>query len=290
MQIVRLMGGLGNQMFQYAFGQVLGKDVLYDISWFDEVKTKKNATQRIYELDNFNADVKLVRIKKETNFYPKFIRNIFSIPKYKNFIYEQLINVFQPELLNKEGIFEGYFQTEKYFADKREQIIKDFSVKNPLNYENFNMLKEIKEQPNSISIHIRRGDYVKHSNVHFLCGVNYYEKAINLISTKVKNPYFFIFSDDTDWVKNNLNIKSSYKIVNINSANNGYLDLELMKNCKHNIIANSTFSWWGAWLNTNPDKIVIAPKKWHLDNQHGEWDTIPEHWIQIKEEKDFANI
>lgn len=282
MKIVRLMGGLGNQMFQYAFGKSLGKDVLYDISWFDEVKNKRNATQRIYELHNFNISTRFIKVKKEKILCPKFIRNTFNIPKYKNFIYEKSVNVFQPELLNKEGIFEGYFQTDKYFIDKREQIINDFTLKKPLNSINLTMLNEIKEQKNAVSLHVRRGDYVQNATVHFLCSSEYYQKAINLISTKVQNPYFFIFSDDIDWVKENLKLQNKHKIININNVNNGYLDLELMKNCKHNIIANSTFSWWGAWLNNNPNKIVIAPEKWHVNNQHGEWDTIPEKWIKIK--------
>ena len=134
----------------------------------------------------------------------------------------------------------------------------------------------------SISLHIRRGDYLTPENAetHCLCSPSYYQNAIQYIVQRVENPHFFIFSDDITWVFDNFKMPYPYTIVNVNDSYTGYYDLELMRNCKHNIIANSTFSWWGAWLNENPNKIVIAPQRWFM-NQEEEIDIIPSSWVRL---------
>ena len=152
----------------------------------------------------------------------------------------------------------------KYFEGIENDIKKDFRFKNQLDNKNLEILNEI-ENSNSISIHIRRGDYMSPENYNMygcIATPTYYKKAIKVIEEKVENPTFFVFSNDMDWVKKNIQINSRVFYIDINSGNGSYKDMQLMSNCKHNIIANSSFSWWGAWLNENKNKIVIAPKKW----------------------------
>ena len=270
------MGGLGNQMFQYAFGQLLEKGIKYDTSWFEYSKNSKNVTPRDYELDFFNVHLKKLS-KRQTKRYKKNNKLLFffGIETRLKKIIENPENIYNPNLLKeKEGIFEGYFQCAQYYEPIREQLLKDFIPKNEISSGNKKILEQILST-NSVSLHVRRGDYVKLQHIHGLCNITYYEKAIEFISNKVKNPHFFLFSDDIEWVKENLKINHPYTIVDINHGDKSPWDMWLMKHCKHNIIANSSFSWWGAWLNENPNKIVIAPQKWTVNNNT---DIIPSNW------------
>jgi hypothetical protein len=177
-------------------------------------------------------------------------------------------------------LIDGYWQTENYLIDIKDTILNDFQLKLPLRNE----LKEIAlkiSDSNSVSIHIRRGDYAqdKKTNAHHgTCSLEYYQEAIKLITEKIQNPIFYIFSDDIEWVKENLKI--NYPKYHV-EGNKGFEDMELMKNCKHNIIANSSFSWWAAWLNTNKEKIIIAPKNWLNNPKFDTSDVVPNSWIKI---------
>ncbi|MCK4744844.1 alpha-1,2-fucosyltransferase, partial [Candidatus Parcubacteria bacterium] len=175
---------------------------------------------------------------------------------------------------------DGYWQSEKYFKNIENSIRKEFTLKNDLQLKAKKLLRKIKNTE-SISIHIRRNDYISHkpaNQYHGVCHLSYYKKAINVIIKKIDDPHFFVFSDDIDWCKKNLKIKFPTIFV---EGNKDYEDLILMSKCKHNIIANSTFSWWGAWLNNNPNKIVIAPKKWFRKKSINTKDLIPKTWIKI---------
>jgi hypothetical protein len=261
------MGGMGNQMFQYAFGQVLGNKVKYDISWFDEVKNNKNATQREYELDFWNINPSLITSTRICGFI-----------KRKKYI-ENPENIYNLELLKiKNGVIEGYFQVAQYYEPIRERLLKDFIPRNKPNAKNQKILDLI-HRTNSVSIHVRRGDYVKLQHIHGLCDMDYYTRAVGFITNNVKNPHFFIFSDDSKWVIDNLKLDFPYTVVDINHGRDSAWDIWLMANCKHNIVANSSFSWWGAWLNQNPDKIVIAPKQWFADGR--ETDILPCQWQKL---------
>lgn len=267
MKIVRLMGGLGNQMFQYAFGVLLGPDTKYDLSWFDETKGNPNVTQREYELGFWNITPVLVQNTK-----------IFGIIKRRKYV-ENPCNVYNAELLKiKNGVFEGYFQVADYYESIRDRLLQDFMPREKPNAANQKILDLIKRS-NSVSLHVRRGDYVKLQRIYGLCDLGYYLRAIEFISTHTGNPHFFIFSDDTQWVIDNLKIDFPYTIVDINHGIDSAWDIWLMAQCKHNIIANSSFSWWGAWLNQNPDKIVIAPKLWKANGARV--DNIPSAWTRI---------
>lgn len=269
MIIVRVTGGLGNQMFQYAMYKSLenkGKLVKLDSKSFYETKKEHNG----YELERI-FDIKPNKPTKEDleKFDENNISTLFKIKRKlfgdKKFVYDTKEYVFNKDVYKlKNSYLNGYWQSIKYFEGIENDIKKDFRFKNQLDNKNLEILNEI-ENSNSISIHIRRGDYMSPENYNMygcIATPTYYKKAIKVIEEKVENPTFFVFSNDMDWVKKNIQINSRVFYIDINSGNGSYKDMQLMSNCKHNIIANSSFSWWGAWLNENKNKIVIAPKKW----------------------------
>jgi len=293
-KIVKFNGGLGNQMFQYAFASSIayeyGIDVAFDFSYFDDVKLHDEVTTRYFELDVFNLNCKsatkedLAQIKrpefdsKLKNSFAKKFPAMFGI----NFYREKNNTCFNRSLVNNDvyAYYDGYFQNEKYFKHLRPHLLNDFSLKIAIDEKNKAMLEKI-SKPDSVSIHIRRGDYVTLDYVnkmHGECTLEYYEKAIEYIAKRVKSPHFFLFSDDIQWVIENLKINYPFTIVDFNQGK-GWFDLNLMKSCKHNIIANSSFSWWGAWLNESSSKIVIAPKKWSAKKQR--CDIVPREWIKL---------
>jgi len=233
--VVKLMGGLGNQMFQYAYGFALAKrknrNLSLDISFFNQ---KNAATPRVFELDQLCISQK--------NFGQKLF--LAKIPKIGRKI-ETLLNY-----------FEGYFQSEKYFSDYKDEIINEFQFKEKLQAP----------EGNSVAIHIRRGDYAEFANIHLVCTPFYYENAVAYIQSKVESPIFYVFSDDIEWCKQNVKVpEPCHYIDNLNKPSSH--DMQLMSLCKHNIISNSTYSWWAAWLNQNPDKIIVAPDRWFADSR-----------------------
>ena len=296
-RIVKFNGGLGNQMFQYAFAYALGKklgvDVAFDFKFFEDVKVYDAATDREFELGVFNTecreatkeDLEKVIFSKRRSKFQNFLWRVFKLksfaPDGNNFLQTNSYN-FDKNLLNSMDYYyyDGYFQNENYFKSEREDLLKCFSSDLALDEKNQLVLNKILSK-NSVSIHIRRGDYVTlecAKKFHGTCSLKYYEKAIENIASKVENPHFFLFSDDIDWVIKNMKIEHPFSVVDFNQGK-GWLDLNLMKHCKHNVIANSSFSWWGAWLNENPQKIVIAPKKWNT--LRGKCKIIPNEWITL---------
>lgn len=294
--IVKFNGGLGNQMFQYAFAYTVAKkfnlQMFFDFCFFEDVKHTAIATDREFELHAFDIkcqeaskeDLAKVVFSKRQSKLQKFLWQNFKLKSFEpdgNDFLQKNSYVFDKTLFKKPYYYyNGYFQNEKYFKSEKENLIKCFTLNLPLDEQNQNVLNKILET-NSVSIHIRRGDYITLENAnkfHGVCSLDYYKKAIDFIAKRVKNPHFFVFSDDIDWVNKNLKIQYPMTIVDFNQ-NQGWFDLELMKNCKHNITANSSFSWWGAWLNQNPTKIVIAPKKWTV--QKRKCDIIPKEWIKL---------
>lgn len=297
MIIVRLVGGLGNQMFQYAMGKSLAlrkkTEFKLDKSWLE--KAFKIGTPRNYRLhyfnirENFATTKEIQKIKNQQGgFFVRIISRLSGsdIPHYRQtVINEQQDFVFDPNVykINRDVYLQGYWNNEKYFKDDEKLIREEFEIKIPPSKENLELLGKIKNC-NSVSIHIRRGDYVKDKKTnkhHGTCSLDYYKKAINLVSDRITNPVFFAFSDDIPWVKKNLKSKYPIFYMDNNDDEHSYEDLRLMSACKHNIIANSSFSWWGAWLNPNPDKIVIAPKKWLNDSNVDTSDVTPKSWLRI---------
>ncbi len=259
---VKLKGGLGNQMFQYAYGRSLSldKNDSLKLDLGNIIYPSKHDTPRAYGLDKFNIQATLYIPK---NNY--FIKRFFS------------------KILGKIWKKESYFHSEKYFRNNAKIIVNDFKLKNPPRNTSSETAFVIKASISPVSIHIRRGDYVNDSKTntyHGVIDIDYYERAINYIKKYYKDSNFFIFSDDIEWVKKNLNIQSDTVLVSRPEIPD-YEELFLMSLCKHNIIANSSFSWWGAWLNQNPDKIVIAPKRWFRDKSIDTTDICPPEWIRL---------
>jgi len=292
MIIVRLTGGLGNQMFQYAFGKSLAEQLKQQIKL--DILGYKNDLLRTYDLPHFSikADIaskhELKWLRNEYKFLDLLFWTLlkFGVRKIGRFTIIKEIEPFVrqiDDLSNKENIYLiGDWQNENYFKKIKEIIIKDFSFKTEIKGQNLEIANQI-AMTNSVSIHIRRGDYIlnKETNkIHGICSVDYYMNAIEIIETKIKQPTFFIFSDDTAWVKENFKIKNAVYVTH-NSGLSAPQDMRLMMLCHHNIIANSSFSWWAAWLNTNPNKIVIAPQKWFVSNLFNTSELIPKDWIRI---------
>jgi hypothetical protein len=283
MIVVSINGGLGNQLFQYAFGKNLAHihqcEVHYDLSVF------KNSDHRKFALDYFNTKVYEAKEKnipyRIRNFWKKYPRLSSILDKIiydKKILVENQFRYNQQYLaIAQNSYLWGYWQSAKYFSDVKERIMEDFTFKNK-GFEKVerDVLERI-ERSNSVCLHIRRGDYINNPT-HPLCELSYYEKAIELIKTRVDEPHFFIFSDDISWCKNNLNLNENFEFVTTDAD---WKDLRLMTYCKHNIIANSSFSWWGAYLGKFAHKIVISPKVWFSDDRLDITDLKPDNWISI---------
>lgn len=189
-----------------------------------------------------------------------------------------------PEIQNVQrgSYISGYWQSEKYFQDVISIIRSDFTFKIPMAERNSDLANQI-GQVNAVSLHVRRGDYAANpitQATHGLCSLEYYKKAIQFMSAYVVDPHFFIFSDDIEWVKANLEIDFPCHYVDHNAGRESYNDMRLMSLCQHHIIANSSFSWWGAWLNSRTTKIVIAPQKWFA-NENKVSDLFPQGWVAL---------
>lgn len=282
MVIVKLIGGLGNQMFQYALGRHLAyknrTGLKLDLSSFKTYKLWKYVLNQFNIIEEFasRADIRLFNFKREFSPF-KSDKNILCVEKVKF--------KFDPEVLKCKGnvYLDGSWQSEKYFKDIEKIIRKEFTLKNKPGSESIKLLKSI-GGTNSVCIHARRGDYVTNSNTNrFLgaCSVDHYNKCIQVIKKRLQNPHFFVFSDEPNWTENNIKIDAPATYVIHNTIDKGYEDLRLMKNCKNFIISNSTFGWWGAWLSENKNKIILAPEKWlNIDMETP--DLLPDSWIKIK--------
>ncbi len=288
------MGGLGNQMFQYAAARSLALEkrtwVYLDPSFLHE-DSKGRWTQREYELDVFNIQYKFERSGRirflrslNTKNYMKRLQDssLWFFP-YRNFY--QPDHIFHPEIFTypKNTYLHGYFQSEKYFEKHEAQIRTDFEFLEPAKDRNAEVLEQIRNSE-AISIHVRRGDYVTLASAnafHGLMGAEYYAEGARQIAAKTgKQHTFFVFSDEPQWAKDNLKFSGETTYIDWNSGKSSFEDMRLMSNCKHHIIANSSFSWWGAWLNPSKEKIVIAPKQWFNDASPQD-DIIPASWIKL---------
>lgn len=279
MIISRLIGGLGNQMFQYAAGRQIAitnnTQLKLDITGYDH---QAGITPREYGLGVFNIQAPPAG-KSEIWRY----RLTMTILRHHKIQQKDVHNTRQFLALPDHSYLEGYWGSEKYFKNIADIIRQDFTFKSEPDWENKKLIEKIKNST-SISIHIRRGDYVldkKTHQFHGVCSLKYYQQAIRLITQRVRRPHFFIFSDDPQWAEKHLKLQQPMQVVKHNYQNNHHEDMRLMTYCHHHIIANSSFGWWGAWLNSGPDKIVIAPKKWFRDPSINTKDLIPRSWIKI---------
>lgn len=287
MIIIRIWEGLGNQMFQYAYARALkekGRNVRLDLDKaYDKTFEKyRNNTVRKNSVQNFRITIPSInmgRYKKYDYLYKdtilrKFIFFLESHFWWKYKFYEEKVQTYSKKVAEIRGNYyvKGWFQSEKYFKDIRSILLKEFVPLNKIHISK--ELREAIESQESVSLHVRRGDYVK---LGLALDAIYYERAIHYMKQKYKDPIFVIFSDDPEWVKRNINIKGKFIYVNGEKIFQDYEELFIMSRCKSNIISNSTFSWWAAWLNQNEDKTIIAPRKWIK----GQKDIVPKEWMTL---------
>lgn len=292
MIISQIIGGLGNQMFQYAVGRAiatrLNKPLRLDVSPFANYQLHNG-----FELSRiFAGQMDLAP--------PEDLQRVIgwrAIPLVKRLLSRSELSVMRGKQFVVEPHFQhwadinrvpapaylvGYWQSEKYFQEIDPTIRADFVFRQPLSTQNQRVADHI-ARSNAVSLHVRRGDYVQNSKTfatHGTCSLDYYREAIRYVSERIEQPKFFIFSDDISWVRNNLKIDFPCSYVDHNHGAESYNDMRLMSLCQHNIIANSSFSWWAAWLNANHNKIVVAPKKW-FSNNNDVSDLYPQNWIKL---------
>jgi hypothetical protein len=294
MIIANLNGGLGNQMFQYANAKALamrkGVDFLVDISLYE-----KKVMHQGFELGRiFDLPVRLATnsdLKKVLGIFQQPLANriLARLPLLKRlsqkFVYEPHFEYWDGlrDCIENAYLF-GYWQSERYFLDCEEQIRREFTFKPFEDVKNIEVSQAITNSQCAVSVHVRRGDFVsnpKANAVHGALSSSYYSRALVDLSIKLPKMELFVFSDDIDWVRTNLDL-GAYQVhfVGHNTGPNSYQDMALMSLCKHHVIANSSFSWWGAWLNPSRDKIVIAPKNWFVKPINTK-DLIPPSWIRL---------
>ena len=264
MIIVQATDGLGNQLFQYAIGRRLS--ILYKTPLFIDSSHFINFKHRKFSLQNFKTNFEEI-----TNYKKLAIKHPLSVFKLKSGYFTKIqekgwcivgIDEFTPN-----SFLSGYWQNEIYFKNIRQVLLEEIQLKEKEKSRIFKHFENNIHNSNSVSIHIRRGDFlaVKNKNIFKLLDVDYYKQAVQIIKSKMSNPQFYIFSDDIDWAKNHMGFLEHPVYIEGRSALKDYEELILMSDCKHNIIANSTFSWWAAWLNTSFGKIVIQPKAGFVD-------------------------
>lgn len=289
MIITRLQGGLGNQLFQYAAGKSLATRLSTTLLLDDTLLThqSKGITPRSYSLGIYKLPVELLNTKERqhvifrTSRLGRFLcglglwRSKFTYCRESNPNYNSYF-----EKLNGDVILQGFWQTEKYFFDVSEDLRQELLQVIPFDVCSISLINQM-AGCNSVSIHVRRGDYITNINAaeyHVLHDLDYYRRAVKVIAERVPDPVFFAFSDDPTWLKQELVIDYPLVIVSSENTRLANEELYLMSRCSHHIIANSSFSWWGAWLNPSPNKVVVAPVKWFHDSIDTS-DLLPKDWL-----------
>ncbi len=292
MIVVKLLGGLGNQMFQYAAGRALatkhGVPLKIDISALKN-DSKGAYTQRHYELDCFNIQATIATEKDLAAFQPFHNNQILRLAQRKfPFLFSSIYFAESGSQFNStfnnlksNSYLDGYWQSEAYFKNIRVQLLSDFVLKDSMPRSLETWCDKI-TSVNSVSMHVRRGDYVNLPSAnafHGLCSMTYYENAFSKLQAEEQNLEIFVFSDDITWCKQNFNFRVNTHFVE--HTDKAYWDLYLMSLCKHNIIANSSFSWWGAWLNQHTNKRVFVPEYWFTNIKSHSIDILAPNWESI---------
>ena len=293
MIIAKIFGGLGNQMFQYAAGKSFAfknnSELKLDINHYKIKTLPHGLPYRTYDLSIFKikediaTDKEIARFKNDsTDFIKRNIRKAENMISPHKIIYEPYFHYYSGWNSMKGNIYiDGYWQSEKYFNDIEDVIRKEFEIKTTLTKEGNAMIEKIQDS-NSICLNIRRQEFASNPHLNLFTGVEYIYKAVDYINNKVRNPHYFIFSDELDWVKQHVKLSQPFTIVENNLYGDKFRDcLYLMSSCKHFIIPNSTFGWWSAWLNPKAEKMVVAPQRWFSDDKRNTKDLIPEKWIRL---------
>jgi hypothetical protein len=288
--ITHLIGGLGNQMFQYAAGYALSRrlnaHLKFDISDFSNYRLHNG----LELVKVFNCPLECASQQEIEAILGRRI-NIKILDRIQFIAYRQLyprnilVESYRPEDELKADLptyIRGYWQSERYFIDYSQDIRRVFDFRLAMDNQNLETLRKIL-QGNSVSIHVRRGDYITNPKAAAELGatpISFFRSAISYMTRKVASPHFFVFSDDIAWAKSNLNTGWPTEYIENNHGSFSFFDMQLMSRCRHHIITNSSFSWWGAWLNPDHAKIVIGPRKWFA-NPKRPYNPCPPEWLLL---------
>ena len=288
MVITRLMGGLGNQMFQYAAARRLALrchvPLKLDISWFDSSPDRSYALRALNVKSDVATPAELAEVRGPSAGVARLafrLRRGLKLGRRWNWIRERFLSPVDHRVLDAGDwtYLEGYWQSERYFADVADTIRGDFTI----NWEPDARGRELLAQigaTESVSVHVRRGDYVT-SAPRNVCTPAYYASCVARMAERVARPHLFVFSDDPGWVAVNQRFDYPTTIVSETPARSDHGDLRLMSACRYHILANSSFSWWGAWLDPRPDKVVFAPQRWMNDPRVDDRDLVPAGWERV---------
>jgi len=288
---VRLVGGLGNQLFQYATARAVAlrnkAELVLDARAYSAAPAPAalaRNTHRSFDLQHFAIAAQIGREEqlpppRSRRFCYYRWRYFGRHPRFKR----QRGHGFNPSVLalGTDVYLHGYFQSERYFAEFADTLHRELRIGTPPSAENARWLDDIRAGP-SVSLHVRRGDYVSTSGVRAsfgTCSPDYYRRALARIRERSNtDPTVYVFSDEPGWVRDNLTLGAPMRVIGHNGGTTAYEDMRLMSACTHHVIANSSFSWWGAWLDSNPKKCVVAPKRWFNDRKLANPDIVPETW------------
>lgn len=288
MIVVRLMGGLGNQMFQYAIGRRLSiardAPLVLDLDWYH--RSSGSSTPRSFELHRYPTAARVATTMERLSFRARASRIGHRHPwlqlGWK--FYREATFDHDPSVLHLSGNvhLDGYWQSPLYFENIADVLRADLTPTARLSSRDVEIANQI-SQSNSVSVHVRRGDYVNNPSAtahHGTCTPEYYQRALALIGATHMEPHLFVFSDDTEWSRIALSLPGRVTFVDHNGPDAAFQDLRLMSMCTHHVIANSSFSWWGAWLNPSPQQMVIAPSSWFADGRATP-SLLPPNWKRI---------
>lgn len=294
--VVSLKGGLGNQMFQYAAARALalrrGAPLVLDLAWFSEVLGVAGATVREYALEPFGLTVETrsagLPATLSSSLLARVMRRLrVQLPKLHAGarVFTERSFRFDPQVLGLQPPvwLDGYWQSHEYFADCAQLIRSELGVPRALSPASRHMLAQIQSRE-AICIHVRRGDYVSNASAsatHGLCDMDYYIRGVALLTAGMSAPHCFVFSDDPAWVRENMQLAAPMTVVDVNGPDAAHQDLWLMSACRHFVIANSSLSWWAAWLGASEGKQVVAPARWFREGGVDTSDLIPAGWIRL---------
>ncbi|MFK8006492.1 MAG: alpha-1,2-fucosyltransferase [Saprospiraceae bacterium] len=292
MVTIRLKAGMGNQMFQYAFGlrmaRALGVDLRIDLSLLLDRARGDKHVYRNYDLTIFN-------VSHDFTINPSILKTLYKtksskiskltrkwIGRNKNYIKEPHFHVSQ-DILNHpkdNTIYEGWWQSEDYFSEIAAEVKDVFSFIDPIQKDSKELLHKL-QNSNSVCLNVRRTDFLKVDTLN-TTNEKYFFRAAKYIAERVENPVFYIFSDDVEWCRDNIRLDYPTEVIGHEHKGRKFGNyMQLMIACQHFIIPNSSYAWWAVWLNANPSKLVVAPKVWFNDSEIDTSDLVPKEWMRL---------
>lgn len=286
MKYIKVWGGLGNQLFQYAFSLFLQDNCNETVNFVDHTGKpypSNGSLSKIIELsndENLQEELSCCSIYFSKTY--RVNRKILQlIPQLSSKIIVERLGKPYPKSILDYSIYDGYWQDLQFVESVRTVILSKLKLASNTQLESINYASFIRSAHNTVSVHVRRGDYLQ-SKYHVVQGKDYINKAIHVMNGILKNPIYFVFSDNIQWAKENIQANAIlYFIENDEESDAVVSDFNLMMQCQHHIISNSTFSWWPAWLNSNKNKQVIAPSKWFINNNNSALKILPKEWILL---------